>query len=73
MAKKNRAGNKNKRSGSACWHKMMSEKAKQRREKIYLYERRKQSNLKRIKVERQNGKSNIQKRQLAGKDLQLSA
>lgn len=53
MGRANRAGNANKRSGSQCWHKMMSEKQKQKRNRIYLFERRNQSNLKRLKVERQ--------------------
>ena len=53
MGAKNRSGNKNKRPGSKCNKKMMSEKQKARRNRIYLFNIRQQSNLKRIKVERQ--------------------
>lgn len=53
MARKNRAGNRNKRPGSKCCHKMMTPKQKAKRNRIYLWNTRQQSNIKRLKVERQ--------------------
>lgn len=49
-------GNPNKRPGSKCYHKMMSAKQKAKRERLYLFSTRHQSNLKRLKVERQQHK-----------------
>ncbi|AFC22416.1 hypothetical protein F353_gp34 [Vibrio phage CP-T1] len=53
MSRSSRNYQLNKRRGSKCHHKMMTPKQKAKRDKIYLYETRRQSNLKRIKVERQ--------------------